>query len=103
MISTELAPDGVGKVERVIIPVGDRRDREQRQREFPEIPEKDSEEDSPETESSDTPSAPPAGSRDRPASPETEDDDRTIDLLVLGLVLPTRQQLPGRSRPSLLH
>jgi hypothetical protein len=103
VISAELAPDGVGRIDPVVVPVGDRRDRERRQREFPEIPEKDSEKEPPEAESDHTPADPPARSHDRPASPEAEDDDRTIDLLVLGLILPRRQQLPGGDLSALLH
>jgi hypothetical protein len=98
----QLAPE-VGRIDPGVIPIGDRRDRERRQREFPEISERDSEEKPPEAESGETPGDGPARSDDRPASREQEDEDRTIDLLVLGLILPTRQQLPGRALASLLH
>ena len=102
MISIELAPE-IGRIDPGVIPVGDRRDREKRQREFPEIAEKDSEENPPDAESDDTPANTPTRSHDRPDPRKKEDEDRTIDLLVLGLILPRRQQLPGCARPSLLH
>jgi hypothetical protein len=89
----ELHPDGVDRIGRVINPVGDRRDPKHRQKKFPEIPGDEDETPRPETPA-------PVDEDRRPAE---DDDDHTVDLLVLGLLLPTRQSLPSFDRPSRLH
>jgi hypothetical protein len=97
MILVEVAPDEVGRVRDVVVPIGDRRDRERRQRPFPELPEEESDEEPPTPAPDDSeprPNRRPPGSTERESESEP-DDDRTIDLLVLSLIVPTRQQLPG--------
>ncbi len=89
----DLQPDDVSRIDRVIPPVGDRRDRKSRQKPFPEIPEKNPE---PVAES-----PPPVDDR-RPRETD-DDDDHSIDLLVLPLSLPTRQTLPSLDASILLH
>ena len=89
----ELQPDEVGRIDRVIPPVGERRDRKSRQKPFPEIPGKKSEKGAPKD--------PPPTERRPP--PTQDDDDHTIDLLVGGLLLPRRQSLPGSTGPIPLH
>jgi hypothetical protein len=94
MIPADLAPD-VGRIEPVIVPVGDRRDRSQRQRKFPEIEEKESEKDL--SEKPDEPGA-------EPPTPDSDDEtDHTIDILVIGSIVPGRQHLPGHDLPLLIH
>ncbi len=88
MISVELSPEGVGRVNPVVQRIGDRREPTSKRRPFPEVPG-----EAPEEEETDVPKP-----EDRPR-PERrpEGDDPTIDLLVLGRALPTRQELPPRT------
>ena len=89
MITVELSPDGVGRVNPVVPRIGDRRDPSSKQKPFPKVPGEASEEE--ETD------VPEPEDRPRPKR-RAEDEDPTIDLLVLGRVLPTRQELPPRTQ-----
>jgi hypothetical protein len=95
MIGALLTPEGVGRIERVVVPIGDRRDRGAQQRPFPEIEEEEVDE-----ESTDTPAKPETK---LPVSDERAEDDPTIDLLVIGSIVPSRQKLPGFEADSLIH
>ena len=90
----DLQPDDVSRIDRVVPPVGDRRDRKSRQKPFPEITEKGNPKPAAE-------SPPPVDDR-RPQETD-DDDDPSIDLLVLPLNLPTRQALPSLDASIPLH
>ena len=90
----DFRPEDVSRIDRVVPPVGDRRDRKSRQKPFPEITDKED----PKPPAAESP--PPVDDH-RP--PETDDDDQSIDLLVLPLSLPTRQALPSLDASILLH
>ncbi len=90
----DLQPDDVGRIDRVIPPVGDRRDRKSKQKPFPELPT-----DGDQKPAAETP--PPVD--DRQPRETDDDDDHSIDLLVHPLTLPTRQTLPSPDRSILLH
>lgn len=80
----------VDRVDRIVPRVQDRS--EQRRREERPRGQQDEQE----------PRRPAADERERKPAPD-DDDDHTIDLLVQGLWLPTRQILPGRSGAQLVH
>jgi hypothetical protein len=81
-----IAAQGVRRIDGIVRPITDRRDRERQQRPFPPVGES-SESEQPDEE---TPQREP----DDPEDTE-EEEEHHIDVHVLGLILPTGQTLPG--------
>ena len=94
MITLYAGAEGVFPAGRVTQVIRDGRQKNRKQKPFPPLP--DEEEEAKERPSSET-NAPTSEKKHR------DDEDSTIDVHVLGQILPTRQFIPSSSHELTLH